>query len=346
MLKVILLFSLIILLPLKNISLDNNHVNDFFTLEKTIKLPNEPIIGQVSFLDVDNKENLLITDIITNNVFLYNNQGYLITTLSPEKCNPGTFWSPLKAVFDNEGDIFVINRGPWGIRFDKSGDCTAIMGRQFMAPLHIAFDHTGNIYGYYIAPDGNYLKKMDQEGNEITRFGLFEDEFKNFINIVEGGGLISDLNGYLYHTNVTSYKVHKYNINGEYITTFDQRPSYYSPIRKDLSRTSGNPNIMIEFRNIIKNRSITYDLHLLDQDRLLIQYRLGSLYGIDIFDTEGNRLINENIIVKRPFFSARDGYAYYVAPHEYDDDGNIRNPNIEIYNILSNQIDQDTNDSN
>lgn len=309
-----------------------NTFSGYFNHIKSIPLPEYPLIGQVTFLDVNEYGELLITDRLLGEVFLFDSRGSHSTTLSPEKCGPGTFWHPSKAQYHPNGTIFVINSGPpWGIYFSADGACLEILELHFLAPLHIAFDDNGNIFGYYIAYDGNYIKKMNPEGEEKKRFGIFPDGFSNLISRFEGGGLLVS-GETIYHMNVHSPEVHLYSLDGNHIKTIKNRPSYFRGVDKDLPAFGGDPGRFLnEVGNILKNRTIVYSLHSLDEAKLLVQYKHNNMYGIEVLHPDTGVVHSKPILADRPFFAARNGLLYSVNAHEPDDKGILQNPVIDVY---------------
>ncbi len=328
-----ILIILLAFLPFSNYAYGNTF-NRHFTHVNTLPLPEYPLIGEVSYLDVDNNGTLLVTDRISNEVHFYDSTGSHIKTLSPEGCRPGAFWHPSIAQYHPDGTIFVLNSGPpWGIRFTPDGNCLEISGLHFLAPLHIAFDEDDNIYGYYIAYDGNYIKKMNQDGEEEKRFGIFPDGFRNLISRFEGGGLLVS-GEKIYHINVHSPDVHVYSLDGDHIRTIENRPSYFRAVDKDLPDFQGDPQKFLrEVGTILRNRTIVFSLHLLDEVKLLVQYKDHNTYGIDVLHPETGVVYTEPILTDRPFSAARNGLLYIVNTHEPDDKGILQNPVVDVYEL-------------
>lgn len=326
-----ILIILLIVFPSSALTQENTF-SGFFNNIKSIPLPEYPLIGQVTFLDVNEHGDLLITDRLLGEVFLFDSTESHIITLSLEGCRPGAFWHPSKAQYHPDGTIFVINSGPpWGIRFTPDGNCLEISGLHFLAPLHIAFDEDNNIYGYYIAYDGNYIKKMNPEGDEEKRFGIFPDAFTNLISRFEGGGLLVS-GETIYHINVHSPEVHLYTLDGNHIKSIKNRPSYFRGVEKDLPAFGGDSGIFLnEVGKIMKNRTIVYSLHSLDEAKLLVQYMHHNMYGIEVLHPDTGLVHAEPILADRPFFAARNRLLYIVNTHAPDDKGILQNPVIDVY---------------
>ena len=121
----------------------------YFSLERTIKLSEDVLIGQIGAVDVDRAGRLLITDIVQQQVILFDQSGRYIRTLSTESCSPGYNWDPLYSKFDPDGGIVVVNNGFLSLGFSKAGECIGTMRKMYMPPLALALGTNDDLYGYY-----------------------------------------------------------------------------------------------------------------------------------------------------------------------------------------------------
>lgn len=330
--KTLLFIIIFILLNIESYSQDKNFNFYKHAIKKeTIKLDNRIIIGFVSTLDINEKGDLLITDRITNKVFLFSKKGNLIRELSPDSCTPGFHWRPFDAKFDKQGNILVLNSAPWGYRFNKNGKCVGGMDITFLGAPHISFLNDGSLVGYYNMEDGNYLKLMDNLGKEKKRFGKFPDEFKRIIYRIEGGGLVTDDNDNIYQINVVSPEIFKYDKNGNFIKSFSKYPSYFNGFEKDFYSTNPTENIKEMLK--MKDKTLTSSLFLIKSNLLLLQFDAGKFYGLQICDTEGNYLNREEIILDKPVINAKFSKIYFVNQPEPNKNGDLPNPEIEVYEL-------------
>ena len=207
----ILVLAAILILNVQTLSqvFGNEGFESYFDFYEEIKISSEILLGDISVLDCFNNKYFLVTDLIGNEVYLVNNKGDLMKKLDPEECHPGFRWRPLFSFFNQAGNIYVINSAPWGFRFGKIGECLGPMDKTFLATYSFAFANDSSIIGYYTGEDGNYLKKMNYNGKEISRFGIFPEEYKNFIHRFEAGGVVCDKDNNIYQVNLNSPKIIK-----------------------------------------------------------------------------------------------------------------------------------------
>jgi hypothetical protein len=316
-------------------NIESNSQNKNFNFYKhaikieTIKLDNRITIGEISTLDINEKGDLIVTDRIASKVYLFDKKGHLIRILSPDSCTPGFHWKPFNAKFDKHGNILILNSVPWGYRFMKDGRCFRSMDVTFLAPLHISFFRDGSLLGYYNLDDGNYLKLMNNLGQEKKRFGEFPNEYKRIIYRIEGGGLVADDNDNIYQVNVVSPEIFKYNKYGSFTKSFSKYPSYFKRIEKDFSNNNPADNFK-EMKNIMKDKTISSSLFLLKPNLLVVQFYTNKFYGIQICDTRGNYMNEEEIILDKPVINAKFGKIYFVHQPEPDQNGDLPNPEIEV----------------
>ena len=311
---------------------NRDEFGEYFKKVRTVQLDPNVVVGQVTHLDIDAANHLLVTDMMAKGVFIFDAEGKLKKKLSAEPCHPGFNWRPIRAVYSPNGEIFLINSAPWGFRFKNDGDCLGPVDRSFRPPSHICFQPSGDIVGYYTLDDGNCLRKLTPLGMEIKKFGVFPDEFKQIISRYDGGGgVICDLEGKIYQVDMVSPDILVYNQNGELERKFGRTPPYYQRISEDLPASSNPMEIIRSFRKIMQGKTVTTSLYLLGAKTLLIQYMDGVSFGLDILDINGKRVVRKDIRYKNMIIQAKNGFVYIAVQHEPDKSGNLPNPVIDIY---------------
>lgn len=299
---------------------------------KSIKITNEILIGDISFLDINKNGNILISDRIGNAVHLLDNKGKLLKTLTPDSCNPGFNWRPYQAYFDKQGNILVLNSIPWGYRFWGNGNCRGEMDITFIQPLHISFLNDNSIVGYYTFEDGHHLKMMNDKGKEKFRFGEFPKEYRRLLYRFEGGGLVTDKDDNIYQLNLPSPEIFKYNKRGQIIQKFVKIPTYFRKIERDLSNSDPKA-VFSEIPKLLKDKTIALSLFEYDTDKIMVQLYNGNFFGIQIYDLKGKYLLKDEIILDRHISAAKYGLIYLVHQPEPEDNGNLPNPVIEVYKL-------------
>lgn len=305
----------------------------YFKFHKEIKIPNNIILGNIETIDAFQNNKLLILDGIGSEVYLINTNNDVIKKLNPEICNPGFHWRPLYTFFDKKGLIYIVNSAPWGFRFGKNGECIGPMDNTFLATYSIAFTSKNKIIGYYTTSDGNYLKVMDENGVEDSRFGLFPEEFKNLIKRFEYGGIVIDKFDNLYQLNANNPKIFKYDKTKNKIKEFVHYPSYYRAVKEDLP--SDVKKIFTSLPRITGEKTLSQKIFLLDDDKIAIQlyHKKTFSYGLEIFDLEGRYLLDKEITFNTPIKNAKNGLIYFEYQKDADRNGNLENPSILIYQL-------------
>ncbi len=298
---------------------------------KTINFPDEIVIGNINYLDVNNSDDLLITDRVAGEVYLFQESGNIINKVSPVSCHPGFNWRPIFSKFDKSGNILVINGGPWGFRFDNLGNCLGEMDVSFLPPIHFDFLSDGNLIGYYNLDDGNQLKKMTPFGKSVYSFGNFPGEFKNLIYRFEGGGLVVDDSEYIYQVNLVSPEIFKFDQNGKQLDVFVKYPKYFRKVERDLN--DNNPaQVMKDIPKVLNNKTTIQNIFYYDRDKLLILLYHNRLYGIQILGTDGKYFYND-IIVDKPVLAAKNAKIYFMHQPEIKN-GILPNPEVHVYEII------------
>lgn len=299
---------------------------------KTITFSEKILIGNINFLDVNESVGILVTDRIAGEVYLFEESGNFINKVSPVLCYPGFNWRPIFSKFDKKGNILVINGGPWGFRFDSSGNCIGPMDISFLPPVHLDFLSNGQLVGYYNLDDGNQLKMMNSIGEKLFSFGNFPDEYKNLIYRLEGGGIVVDKHNNIYQVNVINPEIFKFNSEGQLINSFAKFPTYFRHVEKDLKQN--NPvQIMHELPILLNHKTLVHGMFLYDEDILLLVFDNQKFFGLQFVNTSGEYLLNEELFIDRPVLSAKNGKIYLLNQPDLKNNF-LPNPEIEVYEIM------------
>ncbi|ARA94294.1 hypothetical protein AWN76_014785 [Rhodothermaceae bacterium RA] len=310
-------------------------LEDAFEHRRSIPLDTSVIVGTVTYLDVDAQGRLLVTDHVSNKVFLFSSGGKHLRTLDAEPCHPGFNMRPIRAYFAPPGDIFLLNGGgPWGYWFTPDGACREGMSDEFMPPRLLAPGEDGYLYGLYAA-DQYEIRRMDRRGRTLSAFGR-HDAFRNIVLRIEGGGIVQTGDHRLYVAFPFSPYVYVFEEEGQFVETLGWAPPYYRAVDKDLPMRSSRGQLAEAIRDLGQRHSMTYNLLLLEPSVLMVQhinpYRdEDEEVGIVLLTTDG-RVLNEGaILTDHPFLAARNGLAYTSVQPEVDAAGYLPNPSIEVY---------------
>lgn len=318
--------------------IDDNKVvnNKYLVKEKEIHLDSKIILGEVNYLDVD-ENYFLVTDRISNNVYLFDNRtGIVKKKLSVEECQPGVKLRPIQANYDLNGNILLLNSIPWGFYFNKLGRCLRKLDKQFIAPSLISFLDKNRIVGFYneFTP---YISIMNNQGVNIIKQTLFDIEYKNFVYRFNGGGLDTDNDGYIYFLLAYDNVVYKYDKNLKLIARFNIGSKLFRKIEKDFS--SDPQDILRNIGKIMHGKSNAHSLFVTNK-YLIVQFFHNNndkgLFELVVCDKNGNRLNKEDIIINSPLLQVHNNNLYFTKNQNIDSSGNIPNPTIDVYSIKIN----------
>jgi hypothetical protein len=311
----------------------------FFKHVKTIPLDSSVVVGQVWDIAVGGNGDMEVADRMTRAVYLFSPAGRLIGKLSTEACHPGFVWDPLAVEFNVAGEIYVMNNSaPRGHRFKSDGTCNGGLDYNFFPTPYFCFDRVGNMFGYYNMVQLPPLKKMDQNGKELATFGEFPRAYVGIIERVEGGGLVCDSAGNLYWAVVASPVIWKFDKHLRRVKEIKDIPSYFRQVNQSSVPVRGSASEIIgDVGKQIKGKTITVGLHLLNEDRLLIQYQGNGAYWLQVFDSEGNSIVKEDVQLSRPVMYARDRKIFFVEQPPPKPSGSLPNPVIVVYGFIPSQ---------
>lgn len=297
-----------------------------FIIDTTLK------VGQIRFLDVDDNDNLIVSDFLRKEVFILSPNGKLIKTLNPDICTPGFHWSPVFANILN-GQIYVINAGPWGYRFDREGNCLGKMDDNFLPPRFLQSFSNNRILGYYALANDLSLKVMNEFGKAEYKFGVFPEEHKNFLTRFDAGGLVVDKFNNIYQMNVSTPQIYKYNEQGKLIKVFNNYSNNFITLDRDINNSSAE---LINEIKRIQNVSWAEKLFLLTENILLVKLRHPqNKYGLLLIDLDGELACEKEYEIEENLLYAKNGRLYFISDQIVNDNQYL-NPKITIYKIKDN----------
>lgn len=315
---------------------------EYFQHVRTVRFSDSVLVSDITHLDVDDRGRFLVTEGLSGDkVHLFGPDGSFIRSLSAEACHPGFNWHPRRAAFNRDGRILLINAGPWGYRFDAEGNCAGGMHDEFTPPTWPAFDEEGHIYGFYRNPaEGYHIRKMTPEGLELDRFAEATAQ-KIFIGQFSSGGLVSG-GKHIYLALPTWPHVFKFDLSGNFAGKLGWSPDGYRRIEGDIPRSGDAGQISQNLGALREGKSLTTNLYLLDQDKIMVGYWHNHLhesdpekrYAFAAMDTAGRPLMPAVTMKERTFIFARDGLAYRRVEQSMAADGTVPNPGVEVYRYV------------
>lgn len=317
-------------------NLFGQHEKKLQRIKDIIEIPQEIVLGTISYLDIDNKGNLLITDQMSKDVLLFNKKLKTFKSISPLKCTPGFNWRPIYSVFNNVNkNILVINSLPWGYKFLENGNCVEPMNYKFIAPSFIINTYDSRLVGYYNDDQGNSLKMMDENGNVLFTFGEFQNNYKNFIKRFAGGGLTTDETGkYIFKVDVHSPVLHKYNLQGKIIEKIKIRLIHFNHIERDLIENKENPYLVVkDLKTLMEGKSIIKNFTYYGKNKFIVITYTNKKHFIHLVNIKGDVLFESEIPDELSFLNSKNEIVYFSEqPTTYNSEL-LPNPRIIMYEI-------------
>ncbi len=322
-----------------------SHIDDIFTLEREVVLADSIFLAHLTYLDVDADGDFLLTDMLGEQVILYDRNGHHKKTLSTEPCDPGFPWSPFQARFKPDGNI-IVRVIQWGYEFSNEGDCIGELSDEFGFPQSMGFGNSGNIYGFYVhgqQDTGYHIKEMNRHGEEIRNFGFDDTYFWYTMRHLSAPDIVVDRNDVVYHTKIFYPQIDTYDEEGNFIAQIGKKPDYYRELQvNDSDFAMGNDSQSASIESSGKF-STTRGLFLLNDETIMIEYfndykrknkERDKEKGLVFMDLEGNDLFNENILTHINFIYAKDGFAYSFYDSTNSGKGFDGTHSIKVYRYL------------
>ena len=318
------------------------HIDDIFTLEREVVLTDSIFIAHHTYLDVDTDGDFLLTDLFGQQVVLFDRNGHHKKTLSTELCDPGFPWSPFQARFKPDQNI-IVNSSEWGYEFSNEGNCIGVMHDEFGFPYAMGFNDKGHIYGFYVHGQegrGYHIRKMNQRGKPIDKFGYNDKYFWYTMRNFALPDIIIDRNNYVYHAKVFSSQIDKYDKQGDFVVKIEKRPDYYKELKVNDSEFAMGNDARSASQESSGKFSYTRQLFLLNDRTIMIRYDNeykkdpNEKFGLGFMDLEGNKFFDMDILTHIKFISAKDGLAYSFFDSTNRSKGYIGEPSIKIYRYL------------
>jgi hypothetical protein len=298
--------------------------------DKIVIKESEALIAEVSNIDISKEGKVLITDKISNRVWLFSPEGNLIKELNPKKCSPGFNMVPIDAQFLGKNKIIMSNSGVGGHLFGSNGECIDNLNRKFSAPKIMYASEDGKIYGYYYKSESDrFISKIDEKGNEIEKYQLGEAKFPGLEYRYVGGGVL-DTQEKIFFSNSTSYMVSVIDKESKNTERIGKRPKKFNRVESDLPRPGSDPRGIVLSMRSKKEKTLVRGLFKLSGDKIMLVYKNKKGYLSQILTMNG-RKIYESKIEGRPFVYAGYGKIVKIFQPEMDNEGKVPNPIIEIY---------------
>lgn len=224
---------------------------------------------------VDAKQQLLISDCSSHNVFIYDKNGKYLQTLGSHGKGPGEFECPYGVQVDRNGDIVVCDNGLRRlVRFDEKRafkKSILVTGSHFMAKEFCFLPDNSIILAGYMEDfahpmTGTSLQLYSAEGKHLYSFmPVPEHTFKTPLAYYSTAHIDVDSLRIIYAVSESDCMVHVFSSAGELLRTFSVKNSNYvkPPRYPDADRLFG---MKIKERTVLDHSWTPFQRLIVHQD--------------------------------------------------------------------------------
>jgi len=316
---------------------------ELFVLQDTVRLDPIILIGQVAFLDVSEREEILVTDHLANSAYLYSPSGSYIRSYSALECLPDDVdFYPWSTRFIGDDRIMTMRFAGGAVIFEADGTCFAekrmLMpwARAFCAykdsifaqQVHIEEQATANIYSRKLEPIG---EAFIEPPRLIFLNRYFAGQRGRTIDCFDDGAY------YVYAESMDAIPVESS------LSRIQYKPDFFEWRPRDLPDASpgNNYELQKEYPSTIAVFALNGSTRMvvyadLDSRWSLNNDHAGEGYGLSVASNKGQFPARSTVSPVYPLAAGR-GYLYAIGEHEPLPNGEIGNPVILRYRFLSPQ---------
>ena len=311
--------------------------DELFVLQDTLRLDPSMLIGQVGFLDINTRGEILVTDHVANSVYLFSPSGSYVRSYSALKCLPdNTNFYPWSSRFIGGGRIMTMRFAGGAAVFDADGTCFA--EQRVLMPYTKAFcANKDSIIAHHILTEEQAVAHVYSPMLETIGEILIEPPRLISLNRYFGGqrgrtiDCFDDGAYYVYAESMDAIPMESSLSRTQY------EPDFFEWRPEDLPETSPEnqfrlqkeyPSTIAVFALNGSTRMVVYaDL---DSRWSLSDVRTDEGFGLSVASNTGQFPARSTISPVHPQ-AAGGGYFYVVGEHEPLPNGEFGNPVILRY---------------
>lgn len=316
---------------------------ELFVLQDTLRLDPIILIGQVAFLDVSEREEILVTDHLANSAYLFSPSGRYIRAYSAPECLPDDVdFYPWSTRFIGDDRIMTMRFAGGAVIFDADGACLAeqrmlmpwakafcaYKDSIFAQQVHIEEQATANVYSPMLETIGEVLIEPPRL---IFLNTYFAGQRGRTIDCFDDGAY------YVYAESMDAIPVESS------LSRIQYKPDFFERRPRDLPDASpgNNYGLQKEYQSTIAVFALNGSTRVvvyadLDSRWNSSDVRASEGYGLSVASNTGQFPARSTISPVYPL-AAGGGYFYAVGEHESLPNGEIGNPVILRYRFLSPQ---------
>ena len=316
---------------------------ELFVLQDTVRLDPIILIGQVAFLDVSQREEILVTDHLANSAYLFSSSGSYIRSYSAPECLPDDVdFYPWSTRFIGDDRIMTMRFAGGAVIFEADGTCFA--EKRMLTPWAKAFcTYKDSIFAQQVHFEEQAMANVYSPMLETIGEVPVEPPRLTFLNTYFAGqrgrtiDCFDDGAYYIYAESMDAIPVESSLSRIQYEPDFfEWRPRDFpdaSPENK-LELQKEYPSTIAVFALNGSTRMVVYvDL---DSRWSTSDVRAGEGFGLSVASNTAQFPARSTVSPAYPL-AAGGGYFYAIGEHEPLPNGEIGNPVILRYRFLSPQ---------
>ena len=317
---------------------NDKEFEELFVPVDTIRLDKDILVGQIMFVDVSDRGELLISDYSMGRVDVFAPSGDHVRSLQTELCSPGTEFRPYHARYLEDGRV-IASTGNEAFLFDSDGNCERRV--ESMTPPPQSFCSRGDtLFAYTPLRNRPIVRAYSSTMELLSESELAEPRFPRLTRIYRGllGHQLACLDKGVYYIYPESSDARLVGIRGE---QYRHRPAYYYAPTRD--RKKGNMGTMIEDgRELRRESTMAGAVFNLDGDRRIIAFvnsprntgRNVFSMGLNIVSDRNENAAGVSTFIRKQPLAAKNGLLYLMGDNKLYESGNLGNPTIEVYRFI------------
>ena len=299
---------------------------DLFTPVDTVRFDASVLVGTMSFVDVSDQGDFLITDDPMKTLHVFAASGDHVRSFSVSQCNPEDGGLLLSARFLEEGSmIAVTTNGVYA--FNADGSCKKRLLE--LLPARPSFcEWRGNTYFLNTSPSPPRIYAYSMESGIVEDYDLRAPNFPR-VTSAKGGQIGREIacfdHGVFYRYPESS--------DGEPLVPGDDpvmhRPAFYRAPQRDMLITDDIGARIDNLRELAREATYSYGIFELDNSHRLVAFETTPERSLNIVNMETQTSVSSAAELR--FKLAKHGFMYVRGDHEPLPSGEVGNQMLEIW---------------
>jgi len=309
--------------------------HEIFAPVGTIVLDPDVIVAVITFADVSNGGDLLVSDYSMGQLTVFGPSGEFLRSMDTRSCSPGTNFRPMHARFLGDGSV-VASTDSETFLFDVSGACLRAV-EALTPPLQSYCARGDTLFGYTPLRHRPVIRWYSSTLIQLGEMETEEPRFPRLTMTYQGlwGLQIACSESGVYYLYPGSSDARLAGAEGERLHS----PAYYHPPSRDRKR--GDMAAMIaDGRELRRESTLAAAVFALDEHHRIVAFanspRNGGSFsmGLNIVSDLTDHAPGVSTFIQEQPLAARNGLLYVAAAVDPEASQGVGNPTIRVYRYL------------